>query len=133
MNTWEVALAQCGLRPRGNGRIRRSQNIHAVGEISRTAFSLHLGRLWGFAVDQIAVGELDKDAREKLAAGEARFRSLGFVRGDGTKDGATIKRSVAVAYDASEPCHEGCAQSKEGERPSDLALSLRPSSSVTSY
>lgn len=92
----EIAIAQKKI----------GSNLHAQAEQARAAWALHLSAIWGMRTDPDmvprVVGEIERRHVETLA----RFKdpSIAFIRPDGSEDQAKVRRAVAVAYGANEPC-----------------------------
>jgi hypothetical protein len=125
-NTLECSLAQTGHLPKtspqhewgpdgcvdcGALRIgetcvttRPHRNLHDLAHQVRAAFALHLGAAWGFHVDQAKVDVVERYAIARRAGGIAPFQAAGIIRPEGTLHEAVLKKAVARAYGASEPC-----------------------------
>jgi hypothetical protein len=125
-NTLEVALAQVGAKPNtgthtyhgvscmrcgaaaGDPRpcvsVYQRLNQHDLPAQVYTAWAMHLGAAWGFAVDGAAVDVLEAAAREGRARDTERFVAAGLLRPDGTKDLAALKARTARAYGAVGAC-----------------------------
>jgi hypothetical protein len=109
-HTLIAALVQCGHLGRDAGiaglrtaERRRANNLHAMADIARAAFALHLGSCWGFGIDQEAVEALAGKIEPAIAAGAKAFEAVGLIRGPddkkaGTKDLAALKKRVVEAY-----------------------------------
>jgi DNA polymerase-1 len=134
VNTLEVALAQTGHMPNvgghewvesvgtgggphcrlcdarpGVGPECRStyarQNLHEVSRQCFMDFALKLGAGWGLAVNQAAVDALEaKWDAEHTPESRAPFVAAGILRPDGTENQVALKRLVARAYGATDPC-----------------------------
>lgn len=107
VNTLEVAVAQVrGIAgtddPLGFGPPHR--NLGDLAAQVETAFALHLGALWGLRTDPDRVAELRARTEMAHASFAAKFAALGFLRADGSEDQAAVKRAVARAYGATQPC-----------------------------
>ena len=98
VNTWEVGAAQCGHLKRDDGTLSAAMNLHAMADIARAAWVLHLGACRGFATNAAKVEALAKQTEEAIEAGRKRFEELGLIRADGSKDTAKMKRLVVEAY-----------------------------------
>ncbi len=98
VNTREVALAQAGITPRGDGTIARAQNTHAVVDICRASFALSLGAAWGFATDGDRIDELEEETKKNIEEGRKQFEAIGLIRADGSKDTGMLRRMVVEAY-----------------------------------
>ncbi len=124
-NAFDVALAQCGHKARGDGSTRRSQNLHAVADIARAAFALGLGAVWGFAVDRKHIDKLEADTIAAINAGADQFIKIGLVRreergkdaGKLKKNLGMLKKLVALAYGGVEGSCVPCGGT--GKRPSE--------------
>ncbi len=100
------ACVNCGSTRFGGTCFVRAphRNLHELANQVYSAFALHLGSAWGFAVDQASVDVVERHAirrRERLVG---PYIHAGIYRGDGSEDRAVLKRLVALAYGASEPC-----------------------------
>lgn len=110
VNTWDVALAQAGLRPRGDGSTQRSVNLHAMAEMTRAALALNLGAAWAFATDVERVDALEVETLKIIESGKERFLEAGIMRVDESKDTgvakvmSALRKHVAEAYGAAAPC-----------------------------
>lgn len=127
-NTLEVALAQCGLMPNvGLHRWRdgrclqcgtpmthdapvvcvsrwRRRNLHTLADEVYTSWALHLGASWGLRTDAASVDALEAAARAGREANMPDLVRLGYLRADGSENGAVVKRAVALAYGCSGVC-----------------------------
>lgn len=91
--------------------IRHSHLTHQT----RAHMIMHLGSVWGLRTDPVRIAELEAEVAKVRAAGDAKFRALGFVKtrpvehtrtgtrkdDDGKDDIAEVKRRVVVAYGGS--------------------------------
>lgn len=125
-NTLECSLAQAGHLPKTSpqhdwgpdgcvdcgvtrfGELcitkRRHRNLHDLSNQVRAAFALHLGAAWGFHVDQSKVDIIERYALTKRSTGIAPFQAAGIIRPEGTVNEGVLKKAVAHAYGAHEPC-----------------------------
>ncbi len=125
-NTIETAAAQCGHLPKttthhnwgpegcidcGTDRYgeicvttRPHRNLHDLAAQVKAAFALHLGAAWGFCVDQTKVDVMTTYAVRRRQTGVAPFKEVGLVREDGSLNEGALKKLVARAYGATEPC-----------------------------
>lgn len=106
----------CGLSPSeavGDGLAlpcrasRRSRNLHDLANQVGSAFALHAGAAWGFAIDQDYVDRIEIDSKRGRDEDVQPFIDAGLLRykaGKLSKDTAAIARSVAAAYGASAEC-----------------------------
>lgn len=144
-NTHECALAQTGHLPKvsvthnwgkdgacrdcGTVRIsatchirRPHRNLHDLSNQVWTAFAMHMGAARGFRVNQASVDIVEDYARKKRDATIGPFIAAQIIREEGTVNEAVLKRMVAEAYGAKDPCHV-CKGT--GKVPSPEAKSLR--------
>lgn len=84
------------------------QNIHDVATQTYTAFAMQLGATWGLRVNPVSVAELKFRVTAELEEDLEPYRQLGIVDEDGTEKQAVLKRLVAQAYGAAQPC-KSCA------------------------
>jgi hypothetical protein len=103
VNPRYIALAQCGLIPRGDGRIRKAQNLHTLAKMARTSLALNLGATWGFAIDKELIATLERETLETIEAGRQQFIDAGMLKWNKSdekwsKNLSTIKRMVAESY-----------------------------------
>lgn len=129
-NTLECALAQAGHLPKtalyhewsedgshctaclstrasSTCMVRRPHlNQHEVATQTYSAFCLALGGAWGLCVDQQKVDVIEKYALQRRADSIKPFIDAGIIRSDGSEDQAVLKRLVAIAYGAEDPCPE---------------------------
>jgi hypothetical protein len=124
VNTLEVALAQHGLWPRGDGTKWESRNLHDQSRQVYAAFCMTLGAAWGFAIDGEAVDELEREVTEERAKNLEMFISAGFFKlkdgrpevsaktGAEKKNTVLIKSMLARAYGCTGECVTcgGCGQ-----------------------
>lgn len=126
-NTHENALAQTGhltkvvfshdwgkdgsCRDCGSTRIsakcfvrRPHRNLNDAANQTYTAFAMHMGAARGFRVNQKSVDIVEKHARLKRERLIPPFIEAGIIRDDGSVDEAVLKRKVARAYGATDPC-----------------------------
>jgi hypothetical protein len=101
-----TACKDCGTSRFSQNCMKREmhKNLHEVANQTYSAFCLHLGAAWGFHVDQSKVDVIERYAlwrREKLIG---PFIEAGIIRADGTENRSVLKRLIALAYGASEPC-----------------------------
>lgn len=106
----DMACARCGAN-RGQGGCPSSctsvyprRNLHDLARQCYAAWALHLGACWGFRTDREAVDALERACAAERAAGLPALIAAGFLRTDGTEDGAAVKRAVALAYGCSGTC-----------------------------
>ena len=92
-NTLEVALAQ-----------RQHKNLENLPAQVEAAFALHLGACWGLRTDPERVEKLAAEVEEKHRVAVERYQKKRWIREDGTKDQAAVKRAVALAYGATGTC-----------------------------
>lgn len=110
VNTLECGLVQFGMMARGAAASWRpgeqvpNRNLHDVAAQCYKAFALHLGAAWGVRTDPVATEALAAAAEHLSAAGLGDFVQAGFVRADGSENGAVVKRAVAIAYGATGGC-----------------------------
>ncbi len=127
-NTAEVCLAQAGHLPKTSPHhnwsqkgvcldcgadalgiqcltTRRHRNLHDLSNQVMTHYVMHSGAAWGFKVDQEAADVIEKYSMRNKQRGLKPFTDGGLVREkDGTEDRSAIKRMVATAYGAKDPC-----------------------------
>ena len=108
-NTLEVAVAQVVGRkhlepPHGLGGVHPNRNLAALAEQCYKAWSLHLAAAWGLRTDPVATEELAAAVEVGRAKWRPIIQGLGFIREDGSEDQAKVKKAVALAYGAHEPC-----------------------------
>lgn len=130
VNTLQVCLAQTGVIPRlkkqhrftdeSGGRVCgdcgsttfSSQcsvrapivNVHQVAEQTYSAFCLSLGAAWGLCVDQSAVDVIERYTLRRRTRLMPPFIAAGILREDESEDRAVIKKMIATAYGAKDPC-----------------------------
>ncbi len=123
-----MACMDCGATRLSGGCNKREmhRNLLQVADQTYSSFCLHLGAAWGFHVDQSKVDKIEAYAlrrREKLID---PFVAAGIVTRDDAgvyhEDQSVLKRMVAVAYGATEPCPH-C--SGTGKVPSPAAKPVR--------
>lgn len=85
-------------------RIEPHRNLDNLIAQLEAAFSLHLGACHGLRTDPERVAKLEAEVEEKHRIAVERFQKKGWIRGDGTEDQAAVKRALAIAYGAKEPC-----------------------------
>jgi hypothetical protein len=106
-NTLEVAWKQLTGWKRGymesdeEGPARNTENLAAQVE---SAFALHLGACWSLRTDAEAVEKLALKVEGQHEAAVEKFKQFGWIRPDGTKDNAAVKRAVAIAYGVDGTC-----------------------------
>ncbi len=83
---------------------RPHRNLYDLSSQLYSAFTLELGAVWGFKVDQSYVDIIEQYSMKRKAAGIAPFVQAGIIRTDGTEDRAVLKKLVAQAYGSKEPC-----------------------------
>lgn len=98
VNTRNVAIEQ----------LKQHRNLHEMRVQAETAWCLHLASMTGLRTDPVMIEAL-KTRHEQIRAEQMiELKRLGFYRSEGkkegTKDSATVKRAVALAYGASLPC-----------------------------
>lgn len=126
-NTHESALAQIGAIPRlspthnwgrdgscldcGSTRLsaqcfvrRPLRNLHDLANQVYTAHAMHMGAARGFRVNQNSVKIVKDYATHKRESTISPFINAGIIRPEGSVDEATLKRMVAIAYGAKDPC-----------------------------
>lgn len=125
-NTIEVGAAQCGLLPKtvpyhnwsgsacadcgatrlGTGCVihRAHRNLHDLADQVWTSFVLHLGALYGFRVNQDWVDVIERHYLRSRKKYSAPFVEIGLLREDLTENRALLKKMIAIAHGASEPC-----------------------------
>lgn len=126
-NTHEAALAQTGHMPKvsithdwgkngscrdcGSTKIsatcfvrRPHRNLHDLSNQVYTAFAMHMGAARGFRVNQKSVDIVERHAVAKRNNLIGPFIEAAIIRADGTVDEAMLKRMVARAYGAKDPC-----------------------------
>ncbi len=132
VNTLEVALAQCGAIPRGDGRAYPSENLHDHSIQVFSAWCLHLGAAWGIRTDPGAVEVLAEAAGRGRDAGRQKFVDAGFLREDGSENQAAVKKAVAIAYGCSGTCQACEGEGKlyklgaKGQRLASSATNCKP-------
>lgn len=102
-NAMDVALAQLGQAPRGDGSTWANRNLHNMKEQALAAWCLHLASAWGIRTDAASVESLRAQVDEEHKAIIEKFTGV-FIRKDGTADQASVKRAVAKAYGAIGAC-----------------------------
>jgi hypothetical protein len=80
------------------------RNLYGLADQVYSACVLHFGAAWGFAVDQASVDVVERHARRRRARLITPFIEAHVFREDGSEDRAVLKRMVAIAYGATEPC-----------------------------
>jgi len=126
-NTAECALAQCGMLSKvtyrhnwsrdgacldcGAKRMsepcharRPHRNLHDLSSQVYAAFSMHIGAAWGFRVNQASADIIERHALADRKRGLTPFVEAGLVRSDGTENRSELKKRIALAYGAKEPC-----------------------------
>lgn len=132
-NTAEVALAQTGHVPRAGAHRwgpkvhcewcgvhpkdayvdgtyapcrarRRARNLHDLANQVGTAYAMHKAAAWGFRVNQSSVDKIENKYNAEHAGKVQPFIDAGIIRGDGTENQAALKKLVACAYGAKDPC-----------------------------
>jgi DNA polymerase-1 len=101
-----------GAMPPCTPRAEPFWNLHEVARRGRIAWALHLGAARGFEVDIEAVCALENTTLLENALGELtelgkwqkEFIDAGILRPDGSQDTGVVKRMVAIAYGAQDPC-----------------------------
>lgn len=83
---------------------RAHRNLHDLSAQVGTAFAMHLGAAWGFRVNQSAVDVIERHALRNKERGITPFIESGLVRADGSENRSELKRRVAIAYGAKDPC-----------------------------
>lgn len=145
-NTHECALAQTGHLPKisvthdwmANGacrdcgttkisadcHVRRPhRNLHDLANQVYTAHAMHMGAARGFRVNQATVDIVEQHALKKRNATIGPFIAAGIIREeDHSVNEAVLKRMVAEAYGAKQPCP---VCNGKGKVPSPEAKSLR--------
>lgn len=102
VNTRELAVLQRATRV----------NLEDLPAQCYAAWAIHLGSAWGFMADPRAVDQLERDTVLKRSEEESYFQDLGWLRQDGSKDSAKIKKRTVEAYGGSDPCLECNGTSK---------------------
>jgi hypothetical protein len=100
------ACVACGATRFGGTCFVRAphRNLHDLSNQVYSAFALHCGAAWGFAVDQSTVDVVERHATRRRERLVDPFIAAGVYRDDGSEDRAVLKRMVALAFGASEPC-----------------------------
>lgn len=83
---------------------RPHHNLHQVADQTYSAFCLHLGAAWGFRVDQSAVDVIERYYTKKRNDTIAPFIQAGVLRPNEKENRSILKRLIAAAYGATEPC-----------------------------
>jgi hypothetical protein len=83
---------------------RPHKNLHDLATQVWTAHAMFMGAARGFRINQASVDIVDRHARKKRERLIGPFISAGIVREDGSVDEAVLKRMVARAYGAKDPC-----------------------------
>lgn len=79
-------------------------NMHQVAEQTYSAIALHIGAMRGFRVDQTKVDKIEGYALRRRARLIEPFIAAGIVRAVGSENRSVLKRAIAVAFGASQPC-----------------------------
>lgn len=126
-NTHEAALAQTGhvlkvsfthdwgkdgsCRDCGSTRIsstcfvrRPHKNLHDLAAQVYVAHAMNMGAARGFRVNQKTVDIIERHALKKRERLIGPFIEAQIIREDGSVDEAVLKRKVAIAYGAKDPC-----------------------------
>jgi hypothetical protein len=98
----------CDAAPRRDGH----KNLENLPAQCRADFAAKLGACWALRTDPDRVEALSVEVDKKHAAAVERFQKKGWIREDGTEDQSAVKRAVAVAYGAKDPCKR-CGGSRE--------------------
>lgn len=104
-----TACTACGATKVSATCIRREphRNLLQVADQTYSAFCLHLGAVWGFHVDQKAVDTIERHALRRRAKLIQPFIDAGIITHDADgyhENQSVLKRMVAIAYGATEPC-----------------------------
>lgn len=102
----QSVCANCGsTRTASQCFVRRLHlNWHEVAMQSYSAFCLALGDAHGLRVDQSKVDVIEDYALSKRKRTIGKFIEAGIIREDESENQATLKRLVAIAYGATDPC-----------------------------
>jgi hypothetical protein len=107
----EIRCARCGQSPGGDAFCRareRRLNSHEISRQTYVSLCGALGGAWGFKIDQGAVDALQAKYDVEHAGQEQPFIDAGIIRSQGAKTGSVdegkLKRLVAAAYGAKDPC-----------------------------
>lgn len=74
------------------------RNLNNMVPQVEAAFALHLGAAWSLRTDGERVEALALEVEGKHHVAQVRYQAKGWIREDGTEDGAAIKRAIAIAY-----------------------------------
>lgn len=99
-----------------------NRNLHDLANQVWTAHAMHMGAARGFRVNQASVDIVERHARKKKDRLIGPFIAAGIIREEGTVNEAVLKRMVAEAYGAKDPCP---ICNGTGKVPSPEAKSLR--------
>lgn len=104
-----TACTACGATKVSATCVRREphRNLLQVADQTYSAFCLHLGAVWGFHVDQKAVDTIEGYALRRRAKLIQPFIDAGIITHDADgyhENQSVLKRMVAIAYGATEPC-----------------------------
>lgn len=97
----QLHCCQCGALPGQIASCRsrwRRWNAHEVSRQTYSAFSLHMGAAYGFAIDQNAVDRLEREYVDSHAGRLQPFIAAGIVRADGSENQSVLKKLVVEAY-----------------------------------
>lgn len=98
--TYSAPPPRCDKAP----RIEPHRNLDNLAAQLEAAFALHLGACHGLRTDPERVAKLEAEVEEKHRVAVERFQKKGWIREDGTEDQAAVKRALAIAYGAKDPC-----------------------------
>lgn len=98
MNVLEVADKQLADGP------EQALNLAQMKLQVKAAFALHMGCVWGLRTDPVESTKLAVDVERRYRDAIGQFLDTGFVRKDGSKNLAEIKKAVAIAYGSTDPC-----------------------------
>lgn len=82
---------------------------------TRKQWCLHLTAAWGLRTDPRMVDRLEQDTQKHIDATLQRLKDIGFVRANGKRHMAVIKKAVTEAYNGSPPVTEKGAPKTDKE------------------
>lgn len=88
--------------------ISQRLNLHDLANQTYMAFCMLLGAAWGLTPDPIATAKLKYRVTKDLAQDSKPFIAAGIIRENGSCCEAVLKRLIATAYGADQPC-KACA------------------------
>lgn len=109
----ERSCKWCGIKPDANHippfcdaapRREGHKNLDNLPAQCRADFAAKLGACWALRTDPQRVEALSIEVEKKHAAAVARFQKKGWIRANGTEDQSAVKRAIAAAYGANQPC-----------------------------